>query len=68
MALLMKGLLGVAAMVRLHDRAMRQRCRLPVVIRALDTQATDAEHCCPALLPTRVIARHGTTGATTGPW
>src|SRR5258707_14975182 len=65
-ALLAKGLLGVAAMVRLHDRAMRQRCRLPVVIRALDAKTADAGHRCPALLPTRVIAGHGTTRTTTG--
>ena len=41
-ALLVKGLLGVAAMVRLHDRAMRQRCRLPVVIWTLDAVSADA--------------------------
>src|SRR5215813_14625703 len=34
----------------------RQRRRLPTVIRACDAKAADARHCCPALLPARIIA------------
>jgi len=49
------GLLSVPLMAWLRQRSLRQRCRLPMVIRALDAKAADAEHCCPALLPARVI-------------
>jgi len=56
-----KGLLGVPAMAWLHHRTVRQLCRLRMVVWALDAVSADAKHCCPALLPTRVIAGHGTT-------
>jgi hypothetical protein len=59
-ALRVKFGLGVLVMTRLHQRAMRKRCYLPMVIGARDAVSADAEHCCPALLPTRVIAGHGT--------
>src|SRR5258708_16232319 len=48
-------LLSVPLMAWLRQRWLRQRCCLPMVIRALDAKAADAEHCCPALLPARVI-------------
>src|SRR5215471_7159441 len=34
-----------------------------MIIWARDAVSADAEHCCSALLPTRVIAGHGTTRA-----
>ena len=55
----LEGPLGVPAMAWLHQRTVRQLCRLRMVIRALDADAADAGHCCPALLPTRVIAGQG---------
>src|SRR5258707_15047615 len=66
-----KGLLGVPAMALLHQRLVRQRRRLRMVIRARDAKAADAQHCCPALLPTRVVAGQGirVLGATErAPW
>jgi len=43
----------------LRRRTVRLWCRLPEVIWALDAISADAQHCCPALLPTRVIAGQG---------
>src|SRR6266849_10881399 len=54
---------GVPVMTRLHQCTVRQLCRLRMVVWALDAVSADAEHCCPALLTTRVIAGHGATYA-----
>jgi len=62
---------GVPAVALLHRRMARQRCRLLMIIRACDTEPADTGHCCPALLPTRVIAGQGirAPGATErAPW
>lgn len=53
-----KGLLGVPAMARFHQRGVRQQCRLLMVIGARDAVSADAGQCCHALLPARVIAGH----------
>src|SRR5262249_29903298 len=50
--------LGVPVMARLRHRMVRQLRRWCMVIWALDAVSADAPHCCPALLPTRVIAGH----------
>src|SRR5260370_3207954 len=49
----------VPVMTWLHQCTRRQLCRLRMVIWALDAVSADAL-CCHALLPTRVIAGHGT--------
>src|SRR6267143_1985582 len=56
---LAKGLLGVPAMARLHQRGVRQLCRLRAVIGARDAVSANARQRCHALLPARVIAGHG---------
>jgi hypothetical protein len=57
----LSALSAAPAMAWLHQRTVRQLCRLRMVVWALDAVSADAEHCCPALLPTCVIAGHGTT-------
>jgi len=61
------GLWARPAMVRLRRRTRRPRCRLPMIIRALDAVSADAGQCCHALLPTRVIAGHGTAPRVVAP-
>src|SRR5215471_6816286 len=48
-------------MTWIGDRTVGRRCLLGMVIRALNTRASEAGHGYHALLPTRVIAGHGTT-------
>src|SRR6266403_5626748 len=62
---------GVPAVAWLHHRTVRQQCRLRMVIWTLNAVSADAGHCCPALLPTRVVAGQGirVLGATErAPW
>ena len=47
---------GMPVMVWLDYRTVQRLCRCRVIVRALNTASPDAGHCCPALLPTRVIA------------
>src|SRR6266446_4601009 len=58
-------------MTRLHHCTARRLCRRCMVIWALNTVPASAGHCCPALLPTCVIAGKGiraSAAAERAPW
>jgi hypothetical protein len=65
---------SVSVMPLLHHRTIRQRCRLCMIIRALDAVSADTGQCRHALRPARVIAGHGSatrvvaTARNRAPW